>query len=101
MKVRFDRDRVVQAILVAAQDQTYLSPVVAERLMEVCRNPQRGRGSPELGGLSPRQREVLQLVAEGSTTKQIASALHVSAKTVETHRQMVMDKLGLHSIAGL
>lgn len=94
-------DEVVQAILVAAQDQTYLSPIVAERLMEVCRNPERGQGPRELDGLSPRQREVLQLVAEGSTTKEIASQLHVSAKTVETHRQMVMDKLGLHSVAGL
>jgi DNA-binding NarL/FixJ family response regulator len=94
-------EEVVQAIVVAAQGETYLSPRVAAMLMEVCRNPEYGKGPRELGALSPRQREVLQLVAEGSTTKQIASQLHVSSKTIETHRQMVMDKLGLHSVAAL
>ena len=51
--------------------------------------------------LSAREREVLQLVAEGKNTKDIASRLNVSVKTVETHRKQVMDKLGLHTIAEL
>jgi DNA-binding NarL/FixJ family response regulator len=51
--------------------------------------------------LSPREREVLQLIAEGHSTKDIAARLAVSVKTVETHRKQVMDKLDLHSIAEL
>jgi DNA-binding NarL/FixJ family response regulator len=51
--------------------------------------------------LTPREREVLQLVAEGKTTKEIAGRLHVSVKTIEAHRAQIMDKLQIHSIAGL
>ena len=51
--------------------------------------------------LSPREREVLQLVSEGNSTKDIAARLSVSVKTIETHRKQVMDKLGLHSVAEL
>lgn len=51
--------------------------------------------------LAPREREVLQLIAEGRTTKEIASDLDVSPKTIETHRQRIMDKLNIRSIAGL
>ncbi len=51
--------------------------------------------------LSSREREVLQLIAEGLTTKEIANRLHISPKTGETHRQQVMNKLGIHSVADL
>lgn len=51
--------------------------------------------------LTDREREVLQLLAEGKTTKQIASILHVSVKTVETHRQQIMERLNIHSVAEL
>jgi DNA-binding NarL/FixJ family response regulator len=51
--------------------------------------------------LSPREKEILQLMAEGSTTKRIADQLKVSVKTVETHRQHIMDKLNIFSIAEL
>jgi DNA-binding NarL/FixJ family response regulator len=51
--------------------------------------------------LTNREREVLQLFAEGKTTKQIASCLYVSVKTIETHRKKIMDKLGFKSIAEL
>ena len=51
--------------------------------------------------LTPRQREVLQLVAEGKTTKQISTTLRISAKTVELHRTCIMQELGLHSTAEL
>lgn len=54
-----------------------------------------------LSRLSPREREVLQLAAEGKSTKEIASALGLSVKTVETHRHQVMEKLGIYSLAGL
>ena len=51
--------------------------------------------------LTPREREVLQLLAEGKTTKQIAVSLNVSVKTIETYRQQIMHKLNLHSVAEL
>jgi DNA-binding NarL/FixJ family response regulator len=51
--------------------------------------------------LSKREQEVLQLIAEGKSTKEIAATLYVSVKTVETHRKQIMDKLGIHNIAGL
>lgn len=54
-----------------------------------------------VGKLSPREREVLQLAAEGNSTKEIASRLGLSVKTVETHRRQVMDKLGIYNLAGL
>lgn len=51
--------------------------------------------------LTPRQRDVLRLIAQGLGTKQIAQALHISVKTVETHRTLLMDRLGIHDVAGL
>ena len=54
-----------------------------------------------LATLSPRQREVLRLIAEGRTTKQIAQELEISVKTVETHRAQLMERLGIHDVAGL
>ncbi len=51
--------------------------------------------------LSPREREVLTLIAEGSTSKEIAAKLHISVQTVETHRSNLMSKLGVHNVAGL
>ena len=51
--------------------------------------------------LSPKEREVLQLMAEGHSTKQIAATMFLSVKTIETHRQQVMEKLDIHSIAEL
>jgi DNA-binding NarL/FixJ family response regulator len=56
------------------------------------------RPRPEL---SKRELEVLQLIAEGKSTKEIAATLHVSVKTVETHRKQIMDKLGVYSVAEL
>jgi RNA polymerase sigma factor (sigma-70 family) len=51
--------------------------------------------------LTTREREVLQLIAEGKSTKQIAAILNVSVKTIETHRQQIMEKLNIHSVAEL
>lgn len=51
--------------------------------------------------LTPREREILQMVTEGRSTKQIALQLHVSVKTVETHRRHIMDRLDLHTVAEL
>ena len=54
-----------------------------------------------LDGLTPRQREILQLVAEGRSTKDVAALLDLSIKTVETHRSQIMARLDIHDVAGL
>jgi len=61
----------------------------------------RPAGGSALDGLSPRQREILQLIAEGKSTKEIAFALDVSVKTIETHRATLMERLGIRDVAGL
>jgi DNA-binding NarL/FixJ family response regulator len=77
----------------------YLSPAVASEAMA---NPGgNGHASNVFSQLSGREREVLQLLAEGKSTKEVATHLDVSVKTAETHRRNLMEKLGLHSIAEL
>ena len=80
---------------------TYLSPRIADIIVKdyVNRVPRTDLSSLTL--LSPREREVLQLLAEGSKTRDIAATLHISAKTVDTYRLQIMEKLGIHSIAEL
>ena len=64
-------------------------------------NASHRRQAPALAKLSEREREVLQLIAEGHATADIAQRLHVSRKTIETHRKNIMTKLELHSVAEL
>jgi DNA-binding NarL/FixJ family response regulator len=87
------------AVNTAARGDTYLSPSTSKQVVEYLR---RGEGGPRsLDTLTPRHREILQLIAEGRTSKEISAALGISAKTVETHRTGLMDRLGIHDIAGL
>jgi len=89
-----------QAIRAVARGETYLTPAVSGHLIDDYRR--RTTGEPDsLEKLTPRQREVLQLVAEGHSTKEIARRLGVSVKTVETYRSQLMDALDIHDIAGL
>ena len=78
-----------------------LSHPTWRRLMEVCRNPEYGHGPAELGGLRRGNAKSCNWWPRARPPSRSPRTLHVSAKTVETHRQMVMDKLGLHSVAGL
>ena len=88
------------AIKTVLSGKTYLSPAIAGSVVEdALRLPQKASRTKD--ELSPREREVLQLFAEGRTTKQIAAQLNVAIKTAETHRQQIMKKLDIHSIAGL
>ncbi len=88
------------ALRAVVRGETYLSPKVSGDLVNrFVRSADNGRSALEL--LTPRQREILQLIAEGLSTKQIASHLGVSTKTVESHRALLMDRLGIHDIAGL
>ena len=95
-------DELTQAINTVCRNLTYLSPDIAGDIVE---NHVRHHTAPEESSvftvLSDREREVLQLLAEGHTTKKIASKLFVSVKTVETHRRNIMGKLELHSVAEL
>ncbi len=89
------------AIRTVGKNKVYLSPAIAGVVIE---NYIRNAPKPEssvFSLLSDREREVLQLMAEGKTTKEIASHLHVSIKTIETHRTNIMTKLDIHSIAEL
>lgn len=88
-----------QAIQTVIRGEVYISPETSRKtLLEY------GKGATKrelLATLSPRQREVLRLIAEGRTTKQIAQELEISVKTVESHRAQLMERLDIHDVAGL
>jgi DNA-binding NarL/FixJ family response regulator len=88
------------AVRAAARGETYLSPAISRRMIQDYLQVVGGEGGA-LEQLTPRQREVLQLVAEGHSVKEIAQVLHVSVKTVETHRAQLMERLDIHDVAGL
>lgn len=96
-------NELLKAIREAHKGNAYFSPSIAKRLRDQCRQafvtgqPARRRTDQ----LTAREAEVLQLIAEGRANKQIASELCISIKTVEKHRQQVMNKLGIHDVAGL
>jgi two-component system, NarL family, response regulator NreC len=92
---------VAGAVRSVMANQTYLSPAVAQTMVEDYVRGPRDAGRSVFDTLTPREREVLQLLAEGKATKQAAAHLHVSVKTVETHRRNIMEKLDLHSVAEL
>jgi len=95
-------DELANAIRRVAKGSTYLSPTVEGIVLRDYVERLSGEGGESaFSVLTDREREVLQLVAEGHTTKQIAEDLHVSVKTVESHRQNIMDKLEIRSIAEL
>ncbi len=96
-------DDLLKAIREVERGHRVLSPAIANRLSVTGHEPSnRGNATPARNDhLTPREAEVLQLIAEGQTNKQIAGELGISAKTVEKHRQQVMNKLRIHDVAGL
>jgi DNA-binding NarL/FixJ family response regulator len=92
---------LVDAIRTVMGGETYLSPKAANIVVESYRNALSKDKSSRSAVLTAREREVLQLVAEGETSKRIAALLNLSAKTVEAHRQQIMTKLNIRSIAGI
>jgi len=94
-------DEVLTAIRDCSSGKIYLSSRIADIVINDYINLARNADSSAFAILSAREREVLQLLAEGKSTKEIASQLKVSAKTIESHRKQVMDKLNLHSVAEL
>jgi DNA-binding NarL/FixJ family response regulator len=88
---------LAHAIDDALRGSTYLSPKVSRAIVQAYLENKGLAADP----LSPREREVLQLIAEGKTTKELSTILGISVKTAEAHRTKIMSKLGTHGIAGL
>jgi two-component system response regulator NreC len=94
-------EELIRAVRAVRDGLTYVSPsigaIVVDNLVD------RERAAPERGdkALTPREREVLQLLAEGKSSKDIAERLHLAVPTIETHRRQIMDKLNLRTIAEL
>lgn len=97
-----DKSELELALRSVCSGKTYLTPAISKTVISALGS--RSRKSPEsvpLDLLTLRQREVLRLVAEGSSSKQIAARLGLSTKTVEAHRAAIMERLGIRDIAGL
>jgi DNA-binding NarL/FixJ family response regulator len=93
---------LIRAIKEVNRGNAYLSPSIAKQLISDYRMIVKGgRSARKQTGLTPRELEVLQLIAEGNSNKKIAVQLFISIKTVETHRQKIMDVLKIHDVAGL
>lgn len=91
-----------RAIREVIAGHAYLSPGVAnDVIQDFLQNDGASQQKSAFQTLTPREREVLQLLAEGSAPKQIADRLHISVKTVQTHRQHIMEKVGTHNLANL
>lgn len=93
-------DELAMALTAVGAGNTYLTPRVSKQVIEGFVG-RLGEGESSLDALTPRQREILQLIAEGQSTKEIAFKLGLSVKTVETHRSQIMDRLNIRDVPGL
>ena len=94
-------EELAQAIRLVMAKKTYLSPGIAEIVVKDYVTLDSRDSQSVFSALTPREREVLQMIAEGKRTSQIANLLHISIKTVDTHRQQIMSKLKTRSVAEL
>jgi DNA-binding NarL/FixJ family response regulator len=94
-------EELLRAVRAASLGRTYLSPEIAGLVVKRSTSPHAGGEESAYSSLASREREVLQLVAEGKTSGEIAREMHISIKTVETHRRNITYKLGLHGTAEL
>lgn len=92
---------LVAAVEALQHRRTYFTSKVAQRILDGYLRPHDESDAPAQHVLTPREREVIQLVAEGKSTKEVATALSLSVKTAETHRTNLMRKLNLHSVAAV
>lgn len=99
---RSQPSELTQAIHVVLMGQWYLTPLIAKNVVKQdVGGEQPKRKVPTVSTLTPRQREVLQLIAEGRGTKEVATLLNIAVKTVEFHKFRIMDQLNLHSTVAL
>lgn len=89
------------AIETLMRGEIYLSPRISRQVVSGYQDRAGDKGEAPLESLTVRQREILQLLAEGKSTKAMAFLLNLSIKTVETHRAAIMERLGIHDLAGL
>lgn len=96
-------DELRVALAALATGRAYLSPAISQTVLHGYLRSGKAPvdAGAELDQLTARQREVLQLVAEGHSTRDIAARLHLSVKTIESHRGQLMDRLGIHDVPGL
>ncbi len=94
-------NELIHAINVVLEDKFYLSPTVTGGVLKDYLKYLTGKNALPVDKLTPRERQVLRLIAEGKSMKQISSHLNLSVKTVEIHRRKVMDKLSINSLAEL
>jgi len=94
-------EELCRAIHAVVGKQVYLSPAVAGGVVEASLGLTPADGASGAAALTPRQREVLQLLAEGVNIKQAAARMHLSVKTIETHRAQIMKKLGFQNMSQL
>ncbi len=88
------------AIDAVREGESYLSPLITQQVVDAIAHPG-DRPASALSTLTEREREVLKLIAEGLSSKEIAAQLGVSLKTIESHRANLMDKLDIHKVSGL
>ena len=98
-----DPAELEMALRAVGRGEAWLSPAISRTVtVALIRGEETtGGGAAQTQSLTPRQREVIQLIAEGHSTKGIARLLQLSVKTVETHRAQIMNRLGIHDVAGL
>lgn len=94
-------EELIQCIRVVKSGRIYLSPAITPILVREFIHPQRNEVPAFDADLSAREREVLQMIAEGRSTKEIAESMCISVKTVESHRKNIMEKTDLHRVADL
>jgi DNA-binding NarL/FixJ family response regulator len=94
-------DELMQAVRAVAEGKTYVSPAISNVVVDELVHAEERSGPTAFSLLTPREREILQLLAEGGTIKRIALHLHVSHKTVEAHRLRIMNKLKIDTTAQL
>ncbi|ACB74117.1 response regulator [Opitutus terrae] len=89
------------ALNAVRKGETYLSPSISKSVLARFRQQEQDPRAEPTKALTPRMREIVQLIAEGRSTKEIAFLLNLSVKTIETHRMHLMARLGLHDVAGV
>jgi len=94
-------DELVRAIEAASRDESYIGSALASKVVRKAVAPTDGERKALGATMTPREREVLQLIAEGRTSGEVATALNLSTATVDTHRRNLMRKTGVHSVAEL
>lgn len=95
------QEELITAVRAVTNKKTYISPGISDIVIRSFLIEGQATNNSAFSILTSREREILQLMAEGKTTTQIAGCLYVSTKTVEFHRKQLRDKLGIYSVAGL